>query len=121
MLIISITSIGKQAFLACDNLGNISISSDNSHYTSENGVLFNKDKTELLYFPAGKTGSYTIPNTVVTIASEAKQTFRIYDLNGRLVHRSRSRQGAVTVDLNALSTGVYIVKDGKRTYKVKKQ
>ena len=46
---------------------------------------------------------------------------RIYDLNGRLVRRNRSRDGAVSVDLSTLPVGVYIVKDGKRTYKVKKQ
>lgn len=41
-------------------------------YISENGILFNKDKTELIYYPIKKTGtSYTIPESVRTICSSA--------------------------------------------------
>lgn len=44
----------------------------------------------------------------------------IYDLSGKLVHQAQAKQGRVTVDLSTLRSGVYVVKDGKRTYKVHK-
>jgi hypothetical protein len=37
-------------------------------YSSEDGVLFTKDKTTLLLYPEGRSGSYTIPSTVTGIA-----------------------------------------------------
>lgn len=46
----------------------IIVDPNNPNYsTDDKGVLFNKDKTELVYFPMGKTGNYIIPNTVESI------------------------------------------------------
>ena len=45
-------------------------------------------------------------------------SLRIYDLSGRLVHQATAKEGAASLDLSTLKTGVYVVKDGKRTYKV---
>ncbi len=63
----SVTSIGSWAFACCDNLMNINVNSDNVNYTSQDGVLFSKDKTKLVRFPAGRTASYIIPDGVITI------------------------------------------------------
>ncbi len=64
----SVTSIGYEAFSDCDSLANITVEENNPRYCSVNGVLFNKDKTTLLAYPAGKTASsYTIPNSVTSI------------------------------------------------------
>lgn len=52
------------AFGNCPSLEKIVVSSDNAVFSSEDGVLFNKDKTIMLRCPEGKTGSYTVPNTV---------------------------------------------------------
>ncbi len=55
------------------NLKQISIG-DNNEYLScdENGVFFNKDKTELIRYPSGKTDSeYIIPDTVKRISANA--------------------------------------------------
>ena len=54
-------------FSDCINLNNITVHPNNSDYASENGVLFNKDKTELLIYPQGRQGDYIIPDSVVTI------------------------------------------------------
>lgn len=50
----------------------INVSPDNPVYSSVDGVLFNKDKTELLDFPmCSKSVSYTIPNGVRRIEAYA--------------------------------------------------
>ena len=64
--------IGRAAFLGCYGLISIEVAADNQDYSSENGVLFNKNKTTLIIYPAGKTdASYTIPNSVDTINGSA--------------------------------------------------
>ena len=67
----TVTKIGSQTFLSCGNLVAINVDENNENYLSEDGVLFNKYKTKLEYFPAGKGGTYTIPNTVTEIQSLA--------------------------------------------------
>ena len=67
----SVTSIGFRAFLYCVSLSNISVESGNKKYASEDGVLFDCNKTTLVCYPAGKTGSYTIPESVISIGENA--------------------------------------------------
>ncbi len=67
----SISQIDSGAFARCIGLHDIQVENDNNSYCSENGVLFSKDKTHLVQFPAGKTGSYQIPNNVIIINQEA--------------------------------------------------
>ena len=67
----SVTSIGDDAFSRCTGLTSIDVAVDNLNYSSENGVLFNKDKTTLIQYPGGKSGSYTIPNSVTSIGYDA--------------------------------------------------
>ena len=59
-----VTSIGTSAFSGCWSLKNITVSSENQSYSSDNqGVLFNKDKTLLIYYPQGsQKTSYEIPD-----------------------------------------------------------
>lgn len=52
-------------------LQNIFVSEDNDYYTDVNGVLFRKDMSELLAFPGGRTGSYSVPNGVEVIGAWA--------------------------------------------------
>ena len=68
----SVTSIGSGAFENCTSLKSIEVSENNKNYSSADGVLFNKDKTELITYPAGKTDSeYVIPNSVTSIGYSA--------------------------------------------------
>jgi len=59
--------MGYQTFYGCVSLTSINVDKDNSSYASVDGVLFNKDKTVLLEFPAGKTGTFEIPEGVKSI------------------------------------------------------
>ena len=68
----SVTSIGESAFLGCANLEGIVVSEENPVYSSLDGVLYNKDKTELLKWPDKKL-SVTIPESVTSIGGSAFQ------------------------------------------------
>jgi uncharacterized protein YjdB len=65
----SVTDLGRYAFSGCDSLVRISVAANNPNYSSdEAGVLFNKDKTTIMQYPAGKTESvYSIPSGVTSI------------------------------------------------------
>ena len=67
-----VTEIGSGAFAYCTGLESINAAAGNGTYSSVNGVLFNKDKTELIPYPAGKTdAAYAIPSGVITIEESA--------------------------------------------------
>ena len=65
-----VTKIGESAFWGCSSLTSIEVGKGNSEYSSEDGVLFDKYETVLIQFPAGKSGHYTIPDSV-TIGKSA--------------------------------------------------
>ena len=68
----SVTSIGWDAFDGCEKLTQINVDTANTVYSSVNGVLFSKDKTELIRYPEGKADtSYAIPNGVTNIGDWA--------------------------------------------------
>ena len=68
----SVTSIGRSAFEGCSSLTNITVNSNNTAYSSKRGDLYNKDKTELLRYAAGKTAaSFVIPDSVTSIGGYA--------------------------------------------------
>ena len=54
-------------FNTCNNLKTITIHPDNPNYSSDNGLLFNKDKNVLLFCPRGREGDFTVPDGVVHI------------------------------------------------------
>ena len=67
----SVSSIGTNAFYYSTRLTEITVDPQNTNYSSVDGVLFNKSQTTLLQFPAGKAGSYTVPNGVTNIGDHA--------------------------------------------------
>ena len=68
----SVTSIGLSAFYECSSLSKIQVEENNKNYSSINGILFNKEKTKIIIYPAGKKEtSYNIPEGVTSIGYEA--------------------------------------------------
>ena len=69
----SVTLIEVQAFHFCSNLVSIVVDEDNENYSSDEfGVLFNKDKSILITYPAGSPQTkYVIPDGVKTIVEYA--------------------------------------------------
>ena len=64
-----VTSIGMSAFESCTSLTNIIVGENNQNYSSADGLLYNKEQTELICCPAGKTGEVNIKNSATSIGS----------------------------------------------------
>ena len=67
----TVADIGTDAFYDCTALLSINVDPESSAYSSADGVLFDKGQTMLIQFPGGKGGSYVIPETVLSMASDA--------------------------------------------------
>ena len=94
---------------------NINVDENNKAYSSEDGVLFNKDKTELLFFPTMREGTYTIPSTVKKIEDLAFSYSQLTEINipgnvetiGRVafwwstVNKINMEEGLKTIELGA--------------------
>ena len=68
----SVASIGIYAFSRCVSLNSINVDKSNQEYSSEDGILFDKDKKELICYPAEKKEKeYNIPSSVTSIGTYA--------------------------------------------------
>lgn len=65
-----VSSIGSEPFAYCGNLETITVAAGNEHYSSENGVLFDKAMTTLVQCPGGKSGEYELPRSVTSIGEQ---------------------------------------------------
>ncbi len=69
--------LGEFAFTGNKNLQSYTVAAGNGHYTSENGILYNKAKTKLIAYPAGRTGSFEVPSFVETIGFGAFENSKL--------------------------------------------
>lgn len=67
----NLTMISDNAFYDCSNLSEFIVDSDNPSFSSEDGVLFDKDKETLLRCPAKKSGIYIVPNGIKSVGNDA--------------------------------------------------
>ena len=76
----SLTDLSAEAFTE-GGMSAYEVSPDNPVYSSEDGIMFNKEKTELLHFPAKKyVESYSIPKTVEKIGKFAFESNQLNDV-----------------------------------------
>ena len=66
----SVTSIGENAFKGCSSLTEINVEAGSEYFCSDNGVLYNVDKTILIQGP-GAIKECEIPNSVTSIRENA--------------------------------------------------
>lgn len=78
----SVRSIGLNTFHGCMNLKSINVDVENEYYCSENGVLFNKEKSFLIQYPSACfMTSYHVPESVTKINNDAfSNTRNLVDL-----------------------------------------
>ena len=68
----SVTSMGNDAFYRCTSLTAINVDRNNTKYQSADGNLYSKDGKTLIQYAIGKTDtSFSIPNRVTSIGSDA--------------------------------------------------
>ena len=88
----SAAEIGSGVFSFCTSLQSINTGSQNVNYSSFDGVLFNKNGTELVQYPAGKEDeTYEVPNGVTSIRDEAFAGS--YNLTNAVISESVSEIG----------------------------
>lgn len=93
------TDLSIDAFKRCSKLQSINVDEENPNYSSEDGILYDKNKETLYVYPAAKTGSsYTTPDGLKTIgayAFEENQRLRDVTINDGVETIERSAfQGA---------------------------
>ena len=67
-----LTTIGDAPFANCQNLTAITVAADNPRWTAQDGVLYDKNMTQLRQYPAGKTDAeFKVPDGVTSIWSFA--------------------------------------------------
>ena len=67
-----VRSLGEETFACCPNLRAVTVEEGNAVCLSENGVLFDREKTRLIHYPAMKDSrDYTVPESVGRIENYA--------------------------------------------------
>lgn len=56
-------------FTYCENLKEITVAEGNPYLCAENNIVFSADKVSLFCYPAGLSGSYTLPDSVEILES----------------------------------------------------
>lgn len=68
----NVSLIGAGAFAWCEDLTSISVVASNANFVAKNGVLFDKNETTLIQYPAKKTQeTYTVPAGMSVISAYA--------------------------------------------------
>lgn len=68
----SVTSIGNDAFRNCSSLSTLTVKENNKNYASKDGVLYTRDFSELLFYPANNTTeNLVLPEGLKKISSQA--------------------------------------------------
>ncbi len=92
-----IKKIGKSVFSNCTSLEAVELSSENGYYELVDGVLYNKAKTEIIYYPATKAGdSYGILPTVERITE------------GAFSGNSKVKQLTIPISVNEISENAFM-------------
>ena len=92
---------------------------------SESEVLKVTSETMTVEFPYAEVVKLDFSDQTTGVESlivqEHTDGIFISDLTGKLLRHTPAKEGATTVNLSDLPPGIYIVKDGLRSYKVRKQ
>ena len=122
-------SIDVSAFKGCASFSDISVSPNNPNYSSLDGILYNKDQTELILVPCQKKASqFVIPDSVLKVSENAfvkceniKQLYvndAIHDFPLSIIDTDLTNLESIQVNPNCnlfqLIDGVLFSKDGKK-------
>ena len=63
----NLTALDSHTFDSCQKLSSITVNPDNATYCSLDNIIYNKEKTKLIFAAPGLTGEITIPDSVTEI------------------------------------------------------
>ncbi len=67
----SLINMEAGIFAGCTSLTALNMDEEDEQYCSSDGIIYTKDMTELVQFPAGREGSFGIPDGVTSISDNA--------------------------------------------------
>lgn len=112
-------NIEASAFRGCSSLKSINLSYDGGRYTSVDGVIYDKNMTKIIAYPAGKTNSsFSIPDTVTEIMDNAfynSSNLNFIDLPERLTSIGELAFYGCT-SLNSIYMNQNISKIGRKAF-----
>ena len=107
----NVEKLATSSFVNQGNLTEINVVSENQYYSSEDGVLFNKDKTEFIKWPQGKSlTEYTVPRTVKTIKASS---FYASNIKSIIIPPSVEKMESYVFDRSGITKIVCQEQDGK--------
>lgn len=105
----SVTYINSSAFENCSSLNEFEVAEDNEEYYTEDGVIYDKKAdSQLVLFPCGRDGAYSVPDTVKTIGDGAFYTSRLESLE---IPASVETIGSGIVDYCSFLTTITVSED----------
>jgi hypothetical protein len=67
----SVTTLGRNPFALCGQLASLSVDAANPVFSGEDGIVYSKDLTTLVLYPAGRGGAFTTPDHATSLADGA--------------------------------------------------
>lgn len=93
------------AYFGYGSLENLEVDPNNPYFSSKDGILYDKNKETLLYYPNGRTGDFVIPAEVKTIGGRAFESCQLTSIEiptgvTKIVDAYFSRCGWELTELN---------------------
>jgi hypothetical protein len=105
-------------FRKCTNLTQIDVDTNNVNYSSDDGVLYNKEETELLYVPSAKS-SLKIKDTIISIDSDIPDNCLYTDsTTGAKYLGNDTNNYMILYSVDSSSTSFNLNKDTKIIYDI---
>ncbi|MEE0462743.1 leucine-rich repeat protein [Blautia hydrogenotrophica] len=103
-------------YMSFRSAARIEVSEENPYYSSLDGVLFDKEKTELVACPTGRTGTYVIPDSVKVIGlyafEECEDLTEVTIPNGVEVIGGRAFEGCKKLKEVSIPASVKHIRSG---------
>ena len=106
-------------FKNCIALESITVSSSNNNYSSANGIMYDKKKTEILVYPrAKKDTSYTVPSTIKTLyfmSTNNNLYLKTITIPSSVTYIENNAVGYLNIDWNYYKVSGFTIKGYKGT------
>ena len=114
----SVTSINYSSFMSAEYVTKINVDSNNVKYSSQDGILYNKDKTELIIAPQKLTiNNLTLPDSLKVIDGMAFDSCK--NITGTLTLgenletiKDRAFEGCSGIDKIVLNNNLKVIENG---------